>query len=151
MMAAIGALGGAASAGTALSVIAPLASGFAAAGQAAGEKQRAENNAFIGRTRAMQSDVNARTDLASELGTLRSTLAANAQGMNVGTMEVMNDLREVRSRERRIEFGNQMQEAADWRMEAKNAGRRRTGAILGGLIEAGPGMLDIYQMKRRKG
>jgi hypothetical protein len=151
MMAAIGALGGAASAATGLSALTSIAGGFAAAGQAAGEKERAEINAHIGRTRAMQSDVNARTDLASELGTLRSTLSANGQGMNVGSMEVMKDLRGVRSRERRIEFGNQMQQAADWRMEAKNAGAKRTGALLGGLINAGPDMLDLYQLKRRKG
>lgn len=151
MMAAIGALGGAASAATTLSAVTSIAGGFAAASEAAGEKQRAENNAYVGRTRAMQSDVNARTDLSSELGTLRSTLAANGQGMNVGSMEVMKDLRGVRSRERRIEFGNQMQQAADWRMDAKNAGAKRTGALLGGFINAGPDMLDLYQLKRRKG
>lgn len=149
MQAAIGLLGGAASAGTALSAVSAIASGFGAASAAAGEKERAEINAHIGRTRAMQADVSARSDLSSELATLRSTLSANAQGMNVGTMEIMKDLRGVRSRERRIEFGNQMQQAADWRMEAKNSGAKRTGALLGGFIDAGPDLLSLYQLKRR--
>ena len=149
MQAVIGLAGSAASAATGLSAITSIAGGIGAARQASREKDRAETNAYIGRTRAMQADVSARSSLASELGTLRSTLAANGQGMNVGTMEVMKDLRGVRSRERRIEFGNQMKEAADWSMEAKNAGRRRNSALLGGLIAAGPDMLDLYQLNRK--
>lgn len=151
MQALIALGGGAATAATGLQAFTAIAGGLSAAGQASGEKTRAENNAYIGRTRAMQLDTNARTDLGSELATLRSTLSANGQGVNVGTMEVMKDLRGTRSRERRIEFGNQMQQAADWRMEAKNAGAKRTGAMLGGLINAGPSILDLYELKRQRG
>lgn len=127
-----------------------IAGGLAAHGKAQGEKQMAENNAYIGRTRAIQTDVSAREGLNAELGTLRATLAANGQRPTVGTQGVFDELRKVRSRDRRIEYGNRMQEAADYRMQAKNAGKAGTAALLGGLIKAGPSMFEAYDVYKKR-
>lgn len=111
---------------------------------AQGEKQQAEINSYIGKTRAIQTDVQARSGMESELGSIRSTLAANQQRPGVGTFEVLNQLRSVRSRDRRVEFGNRMQESADWRLAGKNASQRGTMSLLGGVIKAAPSMFDLY-------
>ena len=143
---------GTASTGAALALQAGTAvmGGLAGMSQAQGEKQAAQINSYIGRTRAMQTDVSAREGLSSELATIRSTLASNGQRMNVGTQEVMGELRSVRSRERRIEFGNQMQASADFRTEAKNAGRAGGFALAGGLLKAGPSLFDLNQLRKGK-
>lgn len=124
-------------------------SGLAGSAAAKGEKQRAEINAYIGRTRAIQTDTAAREGLDSELATLRATLGANEQKMNVGTLELFNELRAVRGRERRIEVGNRMAEVADWKMAGKNASAKATGSLVGGIIGAGPSLFDIYQYKQK--
>ena len=120
-------------------------SGVSAMQSAKAEKQQAEINSYIGRTRAIQTDVNARAGIESELGTIRATLAANQQQPGVGTLEVLKELRGVRGRERRIDFANRMQEAADWRMAGKNAGKKASAALAGGFIGAGPSLFDLYQ------
>jgi hypothetical protein len=127
-----------------------LLEGMAGRKQAQGEKQRAENNAFIGRTRAMQVDTNYRTDLNSELATLRTTLATNQQRPGVGTFEVMKELRDIRSRERRIEYGNEMSNVYDARLAAKNAKASGDAAMIGGLTRAAQPAFDLYQYKRKR-
>ncbi len=129
--------------------VSPVAQGIAGYQQAQGEKQRAETNAYIGRTRAVQTNVNAREGLNEELATMRATFATNAQKPGVGTMEVFDELRRVRSRERRVEFGNQMAQAADWKMAAKNAGAAGSSALLGGFLKAGPSLFDLYEYNKK--
>jgi hypothetical protein len=136
-------------AATALQAGGALFSGFSAMGRANAERERAEINSYIGRTRAIQTDASARSGMESELGSMRAVFAANMQRPNVGTAEVFNELRGTRSRERRIEFGNRMQESADWRMTARSAGASATAAGLGGLVKAGPSIFDLYQLRRR--
>ena len=125
------------------------ASGIAGYQKAKGEQERAKINSYVGRTRAMQTDTTAREGLESELGTLRSALGANQQRSGVGTLEMINDLRSVRDRDRRIQVGARMSEAADWRMAGKNAGSAASGALIGGAIKAGPSMFDLYDYKRK--
>lgn len=152
MMAALAPLlaGGAAAttAATALSAGTAIMGGMSAYSQAQGQKKAAEVNSYIGKTRAGQTDVSARQGLNDELATIRTTLAANGQPRNVGTGAVMDELRSVRGRERRIEFGNQMQTAADYRTQAKNAGRAGTFALGSGLLKAGPSLFDLYQLRK---
>lgn len=136
------------SAATFMQVAAPIASGAFGLMQAQGEKERAQVNAYIGRTRAIQTDVSARSGMESELGAMRNVMAANQQRPNVGTAEIFNDLRNVRGRERRIEFGNRMSEAADWRMQGRAAAGRGAAAMFGGLIKAGPSLMDLYELRR---
>lgn len=132
----------------ALSAVSGISGGIQASNQAKAEKEAAEINSFVGRTRAMQTDTSARQGLSAELATLRATLNANQQRPNVGTGEISRDLRAVRSNDRRVEFGNRMQESASFRTEARFAGSRSRGALLGGFIKAGPSLFDLYQLNR---
>lgn len=127
-----------------------LASGLSAYSSGKAAEEQAKINSFIGRTRAMQTDVAAREGLESELGTLRATLAANGQRANVGTMEILSELRRVRSRDRRIEFNNRMQEASAYRMAAKNAGSEARMGLWGGMLKAAPSVFDIYDLKQKQ-
>jgi len=122
-------------------------SGFAAA---KGEQERAKVNSFIGRTRALQTDTTAREGLEGELGNLRAVLGANEQKAGVGTLAMVDELRSVRDRDRRIQFGARMSEAADWRMAGKNAGAKATGSLVGGMIKAGPSLFDLYDLKKKE-
>lgn len=122
--------------------------GVASAQQASAQKEQAKINSYIGRTRAIQTDVSARQGLESELGTMRAALAANGQRQNVGTAEVFKELKSTRARERRIEFGNQMQTAADYSAEARAINPSMS--IIGGALKAGPSLFDLYELKRRR-
>lgn len=113
------------------------------------EKAQAERNAFIGRTRALQTDADARGGLSDELATMRATLASNGQAG--GAFELMRALRETRGRERRVEVGNRMQEASDWRMQGKNALAQGRAKAVGQLASAGPSMFDLYQLRGKNG
>jgi hypothetical protein len=121
--------------------------GMAESAAAKGEKRHAEINAYIGRTRAIQTATEASEGLESELATMRAILAANNQRAGASTIELFNELRRVRGRERRIEYGNRMQEAADWRLAARNADARASGASFGSFIKAGPSLFDLYDLK----
>jgi len=125
------------------------ASGIAGFGQAKAEKKQAQINAFIGRTRAIQTDAEARNGLNSELGSMRNVMGANQQKAGVGTFDMMQELRDTRNRERRINVGNRNAEAASSRMQAKAAGSRAMGALIGGGIKAGPSLFDLYDYKRK--
>lgn len=133
--------------------MAPLALQAASAGLGAmgtmqgakAEKAQAERNAFIGRTRALQTDTAAREGLNDELATMRATLASNGQAG--GAFELMRALRDTRGRERRVEVGNRMQEASDWRMQGKNALAQGRSKALSQVASAGPSLFKIYAMR----
>lgn len=130
------------------SAAAPVAQGLMANAQAKASAKRNEANAYIARTRAIETDVNARQGLSEELGSMRAALGANADRASVGTMEIMRELRTTRDRERRIQFGNRMSEAADYRMAAKNDRMSGRAGLLGGLIKSGPSIFDLYSYYR---
>lgn len=134
--------------GLALSAGSAVAQGAAGYQAAKGEQQRAEINSYIGRTRALQTDTTARQGLESELGSIRAAMGANQQRPGVGTLEMINELREVRGRERRINVANRNSEAADWRMAGRNSGNAATSSMALGLIKAGPSLFDLYDYKR---
>lgn len=131
-------------------LIASIASaGLGAVGTMQGakaDKAQAERNAFIGRTRALQTDAAAREGMNDELATMRATLAAN--GQPGGAMEIMRALRDTRGRERQVEYGNRMQEASDWRMQGRNALAGGRSKAAGQLFSAGPSIFDLYQLRR---
>jgi len=135
-------------AATMFSAAAPILGGIGAASAAAGQKQDAKINAFIGKTRAIQTDTTAREGLNSELATIRSTLSANGQGMNVGTNELFKELRGVRGRERRIEFGNEMANSAAYSRQA--AAIKPGMELAGGLLKAGPSLFDLYELRKQR-
>lgn len=123
-----------------------IAGGLAGNAAAQGEKQRADINSFIARTRALQTDTVARRDMESELATTRAALGANEQRMNVPVLELLNEIRSTRERERRISTGNENTRAADFRLQGQNAAARGTASIFGGLAGAGPSLFDLSQL-----
>lgn len=122
--------------------------GMAARAKAKGERQQAENNAFIGETRAIQTATGISEQLRSEMATFRSTLAANGQGLNGGTLPFLREMRRVRGREARIGVANERQGAADWRMQGQNAAAGGRAAMLQGVLGAGPSLFHMATLRR---
>lgn len=145
----VAAAGGTSVIATALPAVSAIAGGISTMqeGKAAEEQNRI--NAHIGKTRAIQTDVQAREGLNAELGSLRAAFAANGQRPTVGTEAVFNEMRRVRGRERRVEFGNRMAEAASFNMAAQSARSQGRMGLLGGIIKAAPSIFDVYEMKKR--
>lgn len=123
--------------------------GMAGRRAAMAEKQRADNNAFIGRTRALQTSAAMRQDLNSELASMRAVMATNQQRPNVGTFEMMRELRDTRARERRIAYGNEMMGVYDQQTVARNAKAEAGAATLAGITKAAGPLMDLYQYKRK--
>lgn len=136
-------------AATIIKAVGTVFSGASALSAAKAEKQKSEINAYIGRTRAMESDTVAREGLTSELGSMRSALAANGQRPNVGTFAAMRELRQTRNRERRIEFGNDMQTVADFRTRGRNAMSAGRAKFASSILSAGPSLFDLYEMRNQ--
>jgi hypothetical protein len=143
------AMGGTGVLTTALGGAAAIAGGMGERAEAKAMEEQARINAYIGRTRAGQTDVSARESLNSELGTLRATFQANGQRPTVGTEAIFNELRNVRARDRRIEFGNRMQEASSYDMQAQNYKTKGKFGLLGGVIKAAPSVFDVVKMKSK--
>lgn len=125
--------------------------GFGMAGalsQGKADKAQAERNAYIARTRAIQTDTAAREGLVDEMGAMRAVLATNGQQPQ-GAVELIRHLRQTREKERRVEFGNRMQEAADWRMQGKNAMSAGRSRALGSILTGAQSMFDLYQIRNR--
>lgn len=134
---------------TAMTGASALAGGLAAHAEGKAAEEQAKINAYIGRTRAGQTDVSARESLNSELGTLRATFAANGQRPTVGTEAIYNELRKVRARDRRIEFGNRQQEASAYDMAAANAKSEGRWGLIGGITKAAPSVFDVMRIKAK--
>lgn len=139
-----------ASASLVLSAGSSLAGGLADRADARAEKQQAEINAFIGRTRALQSDAVNKENLESDLGSLRAAMGANGEAPGVGSLEILRELRRTRGREHSTEFGNRMQESFAFRRQARNADLAGRAALLGGIIKAGPSLFDLAQLRRKE-
>lgn len=125
-----------------------IAGGVGAASSAKAKKQDAEINAYIGRTRAIQTSTAAAASLSEELANVRTVFAQNGQQPSVGTFEVMKELRRIRGQERDVEYGNRMQESYDQKRAARGYGSASKFALLGGFAQAGPSLFDIYQRKK---
>lgn len=104
--------------------------GLASYSQAMGEKQRAEANAYIGKTRAINTTASSAESLNSELATLRATFAANGQRPSVGNNTIFDELLRVRGREGRIAYGNDMAQVYDANRQASSAQSAANGALL---------------------
>jgi hypothetical protein len=122
--------------------------GLGGRAEAKAQKQQAEINAYIGKTRAIQTDTAAREGLSAELANFRTVMAANGQRAGVGTFEVMQQVRDVSGRERRVEFANRNQEASAYKMQAAAAGAAGRNAMIGGFARALPSLFDMYELKK---
>ncbi len=116
--------------------------------KAKAEKQAADNNAYIGRTRALQTATAAADGLNSEAGTLRTTLAGNGQKAGQSTFGIFDEMRRVRGQERRIAFENEMQTSRDYTQQGRNAMSAGRWQFLSGMAKTGQSMFDIYQYRK---
>lgn len=123
--------------------------GIGARNEAKAQQEQAEINAYIGKTRAIQTDTAARESLSSELANFRTVMATNQQKAGVGTYEVMQELRDVRNRERRVEVANRNQEASAYKMQAKAYGAAGRAAMVGGFVNAWQPLYDIYDERKK--
>ena len=124
-----------------------VAGGMAGRASAKAQAQQAEINAYIGKTRAIQTDTAARENLSAELANFRTVMATNAQKPGVGTFEVMQELRDVRNRERRVDVANRNQESSAYRMQGQAYRAQGRAAMIGGIVGAAPSMFDLYQLR----
>lgn len=148
MIAGLAAAGsGLTTAATVASAVTAGATGITGYQAAKGEQLRADVNSYIGRTRAIQTGEAAGRNLNSELAQVRTALGANQQRPNVGVFEVLNEIRTTRDRDRRIEVGNRMSEAADWRIQSQNAKSAARGSLWQGIGKAAPSIFDLYQLR----
>jgi hypothetical protein len=122
--------------------------GLGGRAEAKAQKQQAEINAYIGKTRAIQTDTAAREGLSAELANFRTVMATNGQRAGVGTFEVMQQVRDVSNRERRVEFANRNQEASGYQMQAAAYGAAGRNAMIGGITRALPSLYDMYQLRK---
>ena len=99
-------------------------------------------NARWGRVRADQTDTAARTGLEDDLSSFRATLSANDAGTSVATVGLLDQVREIRDRDRRIEGGNRRQEVfgAENRARAQRPGLQ----LAQGFARAGPSLAQLY-------
>lgn len=109
------------------------------------QRQQARINAYIGETRAMQTGAALTDSLAAELGSLRATFAANAQG---GGAEFFQALREVRQREMRVAVANERQNASDMQRQGRGAYTRGMAEGVSQFASAGPSLFDFVQSLR---
>lgn len=121
--------------------------GMSARSRAKAEQKQAEVNAYIGRTRAIQTDTVARANMDAELGSFRAASAAMGRP-GVGVLDMMREITDIRERERRIEVGNRMQESRDYAMAGRNAQMAGRTAMVGGLLQAAPSIFDLGDYAR---
>lgn len=118
-------------------------SGVSSLSQAAAQRKQAGINAYIAETRALQTGTDAAEGLASELATLRTTLATNGQR---GGMEFWQELRRVRGREARLAVQGERTAAADYRAQGRSAMTAGWAGALGGFTQAAQGGYNLMNL-----
>lgn len=141
MQAALGPLALAAQAAT------PIVGAISSMRQAREMREQERINAEWGRIRANQTDTAARTGMEAELGEMRSVLNANDAGINPGTIGLLDEVRQIRGRDRRIEVGNRNREVSDANRRA--ASYRPGLELTRGIMRAGPSLFELYGELRR--
>lgn len=127
--------------GLALSAGSQIASGIAQSQQQRAMRDQERINAEWGKIRADQSDTAARVGIEDDISAARAAFSANDAGMNTGTLGVLQEIRRVRGRDRRIETGNMNRQAND---ATRRANSYRPGlAMLGGFMRAGPSLFEL--------
>lgn len=127
-----------------------IAEGQAKKAEAEDQARQADINAYIGKTRAIQTDVDARRGLESELSTMRATFASNNQRPNSATASMMGELRTARNDERRINVANANQVAGDYMTSADNSRKAGRRAATIGFVRAASNMFSMIDLKKKE-
>lgn len=118
-----------------------IVAGEAKAQQAEFMREQERINAEWGRIRADQTDTAARTGLEDDISSYRAVFNANDAGVNAGTIGLLDEVRQIRGRDRRIEVGNRMRESYD---AQRRAAQYKPGLErLRGFMKAGPSLFQL--------
>lgn len=112
------------------------------------QKQQAEDNAYIGRTRAMQTDAISRETLNRDLGSIRAGLASSGQGVNLGSGALMDAYRTASSQQRAISYGNAMTQSYQYQQQAN--GIHPGLSLISGFAGAAPSMFSLFDAGKTK-
>ena len=115
---------------------------MAARGQAKAERERANINAYIGRTRAIQTGAAGYRRLTSKLATLRATMRANGQ-TDGGVMA--RQIRQDIGRDIRLSVANEMTRVNDYRYEARAARSRGRQAFMMAAVQGGRSLFQMHE------
>jgi hypothetical protein len=125
-----------------------IAGGIADYQSAAAAKQQAQINAYIGKTRAIQTDGQARETLNRNLGSLRAGLASAGQGVNLGSAFLFDSYRKASSDQRSIDYGNAMSQSLTYKSQARTIHPGM--AFLAGAGQAAPSLFGLYDSLKGK-
>jgi hypothetical protein len=120
----------------------PIFGAFSTMNQMSSLRAQERQNVEIAKTRADQTDAAARSGLESDLSSFRAAFSANDARPSVATLGILNSVREMRERDRRIALGNERlrQSAA-----ANRASSYRPGiALANGMARAAPSIFQFY-------
>lgn len=117
-----------------------IAGGMSSASQARSMREQEKIQAEWGRIRADQTDASAREGLESDLSSYRATFNANDAGASVANLGILNQVREIRNRDRRISVGNANREAYGAEMAAAQYNPQME--IFSSVLSAGPSLLQ---------
>jgi hypothetical protein len=120
-----------------------LFQGQAEAAQHSAVAQQERINSEWAQIRTDQTDTASRLGLDQELASIRAALAANGGRASVGNLEVMQDVRDQRERERRITTGNEQRRVYDMRRQSRLSRRSARTARFGGLMRALPSLVEF--------
>ncbi|MFY0633684.1 MAG: hypothetical protein JXQ91_07725 [Vannielia sp.] len=123
---------------TAFSMVAAGAQGLAGRAAAMDESARAEAQAVLADTQALQRDTLARDDLTRTLDGIRAARAANGLSVNSPNAWVIEqETSQMADRDRQIQLADDRQRAANYRSAAKSARRAGQWSLVTGIAKAG--------------
>lgn len=114
----------------ALTVASGAMQGLAARSSAEGQALDAETNAFQAGTRALQKGSILQRQLQGELGAMRASLG----GLNAGNIGLLQTARKESARTRRIETGNERQQALSLSMQAQALRKQGRLGMFSGML-----------------
>lgn len=120
----------------------PIFGAFNTMSQMSSLRAQERQNVEIAKTRADQTDTAARSGLESDLSSFRATFSANDARPSVATLGILNSVREMRERDRRIALSNERLRQSS---AAARASSYRPGiALANGIARAAPSIFQFY-------
>lgn len=135
---------------TALQVVSAVGSGLAGRAEAMSEAARAQSEARLSETRALQRDIIARDDLSRYVSGLRAARAANGLSSRSPNAFILErDSQQAATHDRLVQRADDRQQAENYRAAAKSYRARGSLSLLTGIGRAAVPLGEY--MKYRKG
>lgn len=120
--------------------------GFTGFQQGKAEQQRADIGAFNVETKSVQDDTSARLGIENELAQVRNQFGS---GGGVAGFDVLNEVRRLSDRQRRIGASGQTQRAEDMKFQGRLAGYGAQNKLIGGVLGAGQSIFTIAKNRNK--